>query len=452
MHEQDWLQLPYEIWLKILVDYGITAADLASVDRCCKWFSYCFGGKSLTEEAARIIIRKYKVKRFGELTNRVSTGTWKERLNVLDTLQFQSTSLAAGSFQNVLTLHGHLLTWGAGLFGQLGNNELEDKATAQDTTNFIYPQAGKIVQVSAGCGHTGLITEKGYAFTCGDDRYNQLGHSDFRGKLCTVPKRVTENLGGVRCVQIACGSSHTLFLTEQGKVYAVGQGDTGQLGLGDTMIARTPTSIPFPYDEYNIVSIAAGIAHNILVSECGKAFTFGLGSSGQLGHGGTKYLSKATMVAVLWDKKIIAAAAGVSHSIFLDSKGAVYTCGSGRGILGHNNSRICTVPVKVQALEGIKIARIIAGVTMSIFIAHDGIAFWCGEDMVVKGSATFSPRVMPLPEPVESAAIGNTHVVLLLKSGRLMSVGSNGRFQTGHSRTEVVQNYTYLDLNVKPIA
>lgn len=27
------------------------------------------------------------------------------------------------------------------------------------------------------------------------------------------------------------------------------------------------------------------------------------------------------MVAVLWDKKIIAAAAGVSHSIFLDSKG-----------------------------------------------------------------------------------------------------------------------------------
>ena len=30
----------------------------------------------------------------------------------------------------------------------------------------------------------------------------------------------------------------------------------------------------------------------VLVSECGKAFTFGLGSSGQLGHGGTKYLSK----------------------------------------------------------------------------------------------------------------------------------------------------------------
>ena len=36
-------------------------------------------------------------------------------------------------------------------------------------------------------------------------------------------------------------------------------------------------------------------------------------------------------------------------------------------------------------LQGIKVARVIAGVTMSIFVAHDGTAFWCGEDMVVKG-------------------------------------------------------------------
>ena len=31
------------------------------------------------------------------------------------------------------------------------------------------------MQVSAGCGHSGFITENGHAFTFGDDRYNQLG-------------------------------------------------------------------------------------------------------------------------------------------------------------------------------------------------------------------------------------------------------------------------------------
>lgn len=30
-------------------------------------------------------------------------------------------------------------------------------------------------QVSAGCGHTGFVTEKGHAFTFGDNRYGQLG-------------------------------------------------------------------------------------------------------------------------------------------------------------------------------------------------------------------------------------------------------------------------------------
>ena len=33
-----------------------------------------------------------------------------------------------------------------------------------------------------------------------------------------------------------------------------------------------------------------------------------------------------------------------------------------------------------------------------------------------------------------------------------MSVGSNGRFQTGHSTAEVVQNYTYMDVHMKPVS
>ena len=67
------------------------------------------------------------------------------------------------------------------------------------------------------------------------------------------------------CASVIIFNSKFKYLSLQGKVYTVGQGDTGQLGLGDAMVSKTPTCIPFPYDEYNIVSIAAGIAHN---SEC----------------------------------------------------------------------------------------------------------------------------------------------------------------------------------------
>lgn len=37
--ENDWTHLPYEIWLIILVDYGLTAKDFLKLDYCCKWFN-----------------------------------------------------------------------------------------------------------------------------------------------------------------------------------------------------------------------------------------------------------------------------------------------------------------------------------------------------------------------------------------------------------------------------
>ena len=56
---------------------------------------------------------------------------------------------------------------------------------------------------------------------------------------------------------------HTLSCYMQGQVYVNGQGDSGQLGLGNRQgIAADPTLVPFPYDEYNVVFITAGIAHN----------------------------------------------------------------------------------------------------------------------------------------------------------------------------------------------
>ena len=89
----DWLWLPYELWLGILVDHGVTASDLVHLDYACKWFGNCWGGRttapcdcvsvtatydtnlaltdgSVTEEAARLIIKRWMRKRFGDMVNR----------------------------------------------------------------------------------------------------------------------------------------------------------------------------------------------------------------------------------------------------------------------------------------------------------------------------------------------------------------------------------------------
>ena len=56
------------------------------------------------------------------------------------------------------------------------------------------------------------------------------------------------------------------------------------------------------------------------------------------------------------------------------------------------------------------------------------------------------PTVMSLPEPLHSASIGNSHTVLVMQSGRLMSMGANGRHQTGVPTSEsAVNTYTYIE-------
>ena len=57
-----------------------------------------------------------------------------------------------------------------------------------------------------------------------------------------------------------------------------------------------------------------------------------------------------------------------------------------------------------------------------------------------------TPVPMDLPEPLDAAAIGNSHIVLRMKSGRLMSMGSNGRYQTGLRTVgdSPLAEYTYI--------
>lgn len=46
-------------------------------------------------------------------------------------------------------------------------------------------------------------------------------------------------------------------------MYVAGIGGSGQLGIGTTRgLATEPILVPFQYDDYKIVQIAVGIAHN----------------------------------------------------------------------------------------------------------------------------------------------------------------------------------------------
>lgn len=97
-----------------------------------------------------------------------------------------------------------------------------------------------------------------------------------------------------RIIQVACGQSHMLLLTDRGEVYTLGSGEYGQLGHGDTSNNRffdftffRLCSVPrLVLEGVYISSIAAGRYHSIALSSNGAMYTWGCGENGQLGHGG----------------------------------------------------------------------------------------------------------------------------------------------------------------------
>lgn len=113
-----------------------------------------------------------------------------------------------------------------------------------------------------------------------------------------------------------------------GDILAFGQGDVGQLGLGEDIIEKIrPATIPGFQD---IVTIAAGGMHNVCLRQTGEVLTFGCNDEGALGRDTSKEGSETIPGFVDLPGKAVQVTAGDSHSAALLEDGRVFAWGSFR--------------------------------------------------------------------------------------------------------------------------
>ena len=72
--------------------------------------------------------------------------------------------------------------------------------------------------------------------------------------------------------QVAAGFQHVLCLTKDGKIWAWGRGDGGQLGNARRENSRAGSLVASPH---NVVKVAAGFSHSACLTEEGKAYVWG---------------------------------------------------------------------------------------------------------------------------------------------------------------------------------
>jgi alpha-tubulin suppressor-like RCC1 family protein len=89
---------------------------------------------------------------------------------------------------------------------------------------------------------------------------------------------------------VAAGLYHSLALGSDGRAYAWGSNDSGELGDGTSGYfayrSHAAPVIGFP-DGVSVASISAGAYHSLAVDAEGKAYAWGYNYNGQLGDGGS---------------------------------------------------------------------------------------------------------------------------------------------------------------------
>ncbi len=117
----------------------------------------------------------------------------------------------------VLTNNNEVFGWGRNKFGQVGNGSFDDVLVPIQVNKFLDE---KVKGISCGSHHSMMLTESGHVYSWGYDFHGQLGLK-IQVKSSNIPKQI--KLRGVKIVKISCGSSHSLLLSSDGHIYALGE-------------------------------------------------------------------------------------------------------------------------------------------------------------------------------------------------------------------------------------
>jgi len=136
-----------------------------------------------------------------------------------------------------------------------------------------------ITKIFSGAYTSWAISNEGEVFGWGLNNYNQLGIPD---KVNRFHATHIPHLSKRGIQYIAAGDHHAIFLTDEGKVYALGRGCDGRLGLGpDVKYIDEMTLIK---DLKDIASISAQNSASYAIDKEGTAYGWGIGLMDGIHH------------------------------------------------------------------------------------------------------------------------------------------------------------------------
>ena len=235
-----------------------------------------------------------------------------------------------------------LWAWGSNQYYQLGFEGLPNVSVS---TPFQVGTNVNWSKVSAGDEFSLARKTDGTLWSWGRNNFGQLGLNSISND---VPVRTQIGISTNWSTNIASGGNFALALLSNGTLFAWGQNNFGQLGIGSTTNQMQPTLVGT-----NFNSISAGGGHSLAISVSNNIMAFGYGFFGQLGSGNNNNLNVPMQLNFLGPYSKVAASN--SHSVTIKSDGTLWAFGkNSNGQLGDGTTINKNIPTQIfcpNALE-----------------------------------------------------------------------------------------------------
>ena len=290
------------------------------------------------------------------------------------------------------------------------------------------PNLPKINVISCGFKFTVCVDFEGFVWSFGENKHGQLGTGNKTN--FNVPQKLQE-IPPVHAV--SCGGSHTLMITNNSNLWSCGSNVRGELGHGDTKHRPSPEKTLFS----NISKISAGFYHSLFQNNKGEIFSCGDNHEGQCGSGYNGYQTPPGLIPDT-PSNIIQFVCGGFHSLFLDSKGKVFSVGCneyGALGLGHNRNQY-----KLKKIPKIKPIKTISS---SYLIDFEGNVWSFGDNrygQLGQGDKTHikTPKIIRTLKDIQQISIGSSgkHFFAKNSQNQIFVTGNNNHGQLGTGDTQ----------------
>jgi alpha-tubulin suppressor-like RCC1 family protein len=380
--------------------------------------------------------------RFSTGTNKITpVTTFAGGTNWADTATEEPEDLytlsAGGQHTAAIKTDGTLWTWGSGFSGVQGNADVSQRNTP--VTTFAGGTNWK--QVSSGSFHTAAIKTDGTLWTWGYGGYGQLGTNDISNRSTPV----TTFAGGTNWKQVSSGGSHTAAIKTDGTLWTWGNANSGRLGTNDTITRSTPVTTFAGGTNWK--QVTSGYRHAAAIKTDGTLWTWGTGTSGQLGN--AQATNRSTPVTTFaggnnWKQ----VSSGNFHTAAIKTDGTLWTWGSGNtGQLGNAQTTNRSTPV-TTFIGGTNWKQVSSGNLHTAAIKTDGTLWtWGNGGSGQLGTNDISNRSTPVTtfaggtnwKQVSSGAFpSGNHTIALKDDGvnkELYVFGNNAVGQLGENLT-----------------